>query len=71
MDLLNIGNQSKTFTFKTFKCVLYKYYPKLVKAYKNQSNRLDIKHFLAPLYDCVPDIKHFWSIDRLLKMLIF
>ena len=43
---LNIDNHSKTLIFKKFKHSLYKYYPKFVKAYKDQSNsslnRLDI-----------------------------
>ena len=33
-----------------FKRLLYKYYPKFVKAYKKQPNRLDIKRFLVLLY---------------------
>ena len=35
MDLLNIDNHSKTLAFKKFKHVLYKYYLKFIKAYKN------------------------------------
>ena len=46
MYLLNIENRSKTVTFKKFKHLSYKYYPKFVKAYKKQPTRLDIKHFI-------------------------
>ena len=67
MDSLNIDNHSKTLAFKKIKHILYKHYPKFANAYKKQSNRLDIWQFLALLYDCVPNVKHVWSIDRLFK----
>ena len=35
MDSLNIDNHSKTLVFKTFKRSLFRYYPKLVKPFKN------------------------------------
>ena len=60
MDLLNIDDCSKSLAFK-------KYYPKFVKAYKIQPNRLDIRQFLVLLYDYAPNMFHIWSIDRLLK----
>ena len=37
MDSLNIDNHSKTLTFKNFKHVLYKYYPKFVNTFKKQA----------------------------------
>ena len=35
MDSLNINNRSETLVVKKFKRVLYKYYPKFVKTFKN------------------------------------
>ena len=54
MDLLNIGNRSKTLAFKKFKRLLSKYHLKFVKAHKKQ-----------PI--SIPNMKHVWSIDRLVK----
>ena len=34
MDLSNIDNCPKRLIFKKFKCLLYKYYPKFVRAFK-------------------------------------
>ena len=48
--LSNIDNGSKILAFQKFKRLLYKYYPKFVKAYKKQSNRLDIRQFLVFFY---------------------
>ena len=67
MDFLNIDNYSETLAFKKFKHLLYKYYPKFVKTFKKNPNRFDIRQFLVLLYYCVPNMKLFWSIDRLLK----
>ena len=67
MDLLNIDNHLKTLAFKKIKRILYEHYPKFANAYKKQPNRLDLWQFLVLLYDCVPNIKHVWSIDRLFK----
>ena len=30
-------------------------------------NIFDIRHFLVPLYNCVPNVKNYYSIDRLFK----
>ena len=67
MDLLNIDNYSKTLVFKKFKHLLYKYYPKFMKTFKKNPNKFDIRELLVLLYDCVPNMKNVWSIDRLLK----
>ena len=68
MDLLNIDNHSQTLLFKTFKRLLYICYPKFVKTFKKHpNNKSDIRQFPVLLYDCVPDMKSFYSIDRLLK----
>ena len=67
MDLLNIDNHSKTLAFRKFKHLLYRYHPKFVKAFKKHPNKFDIKQFLVLLYDFVPNVKIFWSTDRLLK----
>ena len=42
MDSLNIDNHSKTLPLKTFKHLLYKYYPKFVKTFKKHPNKFDI-----------------------------
>ena len=34
---------------------------------KKQHNRLDIRQFLVLLYDCLPNMKHVWNIERLVK----
>ena len=71
MDLSNFENHSKTSDFKKLKHLLYKYYPKLVKTHKNESNLssyiVDINQFLVVLYDCVPNLKQFLSIGNLSK----
>ena len=63
MDLLNIDNHLKTLAFKKFKHPLYKYYPKFVKTFKKHPNKFDIRQFLVPLYDYVPNMKNYYSID--------
>ena len=65
IDSLNIDNCSKTLAFKKFKRFPYKYYATFVKALKKHPNKLNIRQFLVLLYDCVPNIKNYWSIDRL------
>ena len=45
----------------------YKYYRKFVKSFKKHPNKLDIRQFLVLLYDCVPNMKNYWGIGRLLK----
>ena len=67
MDSWNIFNYSKSLTFKKCKHLLCKYYPQFFKAYKKQPNRLETRQFLVLLYDCIPNMKHVWNIDRLLK----
>ena len=67
MDLSNIDNNSKALSFKKFKHLLYRYHPKFVKAFKKHPNKFDMKQFLVLLYDFVPNMKIFWSTDRLLK----
>ena len=58
---------SLTLVFKKFICLLYKYYPKFVKMSKKHPNKFDIRQFLVLLYDCVPNKKTYYSIDRLVK----
>ena len=53
MDLLIINKLSKALAFKKFKCLLYKFYPKFVKAFKKHPNKFDVRQFLVLLYDCV------------------
>ena len=67
MDSLNIGNHSKTLAFKKFEHLLYKCYPKFVKTLKKHPNKFDIRQFLVFLYDCVPNMKNYCRIDRLLE----
>ena len=67
MNLVNIHNCSKTLACKKFKHFLNKYQPKFVKTFKKHPNKFDIGQFLLLLYDCVPNMKNFWSIGRLLK----
>ena len=67
MDSLNIDNHSKTLAFKKFKHPLYKCYPKFVKTLKRHPNKFDIREFLVFLYDCVPNMKTYYSIDTLLE----
>ena len=65
--MLNIDNHSKALVFKKFERLLYKYYHKIVKKFNNQHNKFDIRQLLIILYDCIPNIKIYYSIDRLLK----
>ena len=37
---------------------------KALKTVKKHPNKLDIRQFLVLLYDCVPNMKDFWSIVR-------
>ena len=67
MDSLNTYNRSKPLAFKRFKHLLYKYYPKFFKTFKKHPNNFDRRQFFVILYDCVPNIKYQWSIDKLLK----
>ena len=64
---LNIDNHSKTLVFKKLKCLLYKYYPKLVKTFQKHSDNFDVRQFLVLLHDCVPNMKNYYSIDTHLK----
>ena len=66
MDWLDIYNHSKSLAFKKFKRLLYKY-PEFVKTYKKQPNRSERRQFLVLLPDSIPNMKHVWSTDRLLK----
>ena len=65
--MLNIDNHSKALAFKKFKSLLYKCYPKIVNKFKNHRNTFDMRHLFVILFDCVPNIKNYYSIDRLLK----
>ena len=67
MDSLNIDNYSKTLAFKKVKHLLYKCYPKLVKTFKIHRNKFNIRQFLLLLYDYVPNMKNYCSINSLLK----
>ena len=64
---LNIDNPSIFLAFKKDKRHLYRYYPKMVKGYKKQLTRLDIRQYLVLLSSFVRNMKHVWSIDKLLK----
>ena len=58
----------KTLVFTKFKLFLiYKYYPKFVKMFKEHPDKFDVWQLLVLLYDCVTNIKNYYSIDRLLK----
>ena len=37
--------------------------------FKKQPNKFDIRQFLVLLYDCVPSMKNYYSIGRLVKNL--
>ena len=41
-----------------------KCFNKALKTVKKHPNKLDIRQFLVLLYDCVPNMKNFWSIVR-------
>ena len=64
MNLSNSDNHSKILGFKKIKHLLYKYYPRFSKICKNRSH---LNQFLVLLYDCMPGLKHFLSIDKFLK----
>ena len=70
MDSFNIDNRLKALALKRYKYLIYKYCPKFVKTFKKHPNKFDIRQFLVLLYNCVPNIKHYCSIDRLLKNVI-
>ena len=67
MDSLNIDSYSITLAFKKFKCLPYKHYTKFVETFKKYSDKFDIRQFIIVLYDCVPNMKNYYSIDKLLK----
>ena len=67
MDQLNIDNRAKTLVSKRFKGFLQKYHPKFVKRFKIHFKNFDRKQFFVLLYDCIPNMKKYFSIDRLLK----
>ena len=53
---------------KKSKHPLYKYYLKFVKPFKKQPNKFDMRQFFGVfLYDFLPNMKNYCSIDRLLK----
>ena len=64
---LNIDNPSTFLAFKKDKRHLYRYYPNMVKGYKKQLKRLDIRQYLVLLSNFVRNMKHVWSINKLLK----
>ena len=65
--MLKINNRSKTLAFKGCKHLLYIYYPKFIKTFKNHPNKFDMKQFFVLLYDCVPNMNNNCSIDKLLQ----
>ena len=67
MDSLNIDDHSETLVFKNFKHLLCKYYPKFVLTFKKHLNKFDIRQFLVLLYDCIPNMKNYYSINKHLK----
>ena len=67
MDSLNIDNHSKTLAFNKFKHLLYRYYPKFVKTFKKHPSKFDIRKFCVLFFYCVPNMKNYCSINRLLK----
>ena len=64
MDSSNIDNRSKSPTSNKFKRLLYNYYPIFSKISKIGENP---NQFIALLYNCVPSLSQFWSIDKILK----
>ena len=70
IDTFNIGHRLKALAFRRYKYLIYKYCPKFVKMFKKHPNKIDIRQFLVLLYNCVPNIKHYCSIDRLLKNVV-
>ena len=67
IDLLYIGNSSKTLGFKNFSSFYINITLSLLLNLQKSPNRLDIRQFLVLLYDCTLKVKHNWSIYRLLK----
>ena len=64
MDSLNFDYHSKTSTFKKFKHLLCKYYPTFSKICRSSEH---LGQLLVLLYNCVPNLSQFFSIDKLLK----
>ena len=67
MDSLKIDNHSKRLVFKQFKRLLYRYCPKFVKTFKKYPNKFNMRQLFVHLYDCVLNMKNYYSIDRILK----
>ena len=67
MDSLKIDNHSKRLVFKQFKRLLYRYCPKFVKTFKKYPYKFDMRQLFVLLYDCVLNMKNYYSIDRILK----
>ena len=67
MVLLNLDNPPKTLTFKKSEHLLYKFYPKFVKTFKEHPNKFDIRQFLVFSYDFLSNMNNFWSIDQIFK----
>ena len=57
----------KFLSFRKFRHLLCKYYSKFVKGHNKRPHRLLMRQFLVLLYDCILDMKHVWSIGRLLQ----
>ena len=60
----NIDNHSKASAFNKFKCLLCKYYPRFSKISRNCEH---LSQYFLLLYDCVPSLSQFLSIDKLSK----
>ena len=45
--MLNLDNPPKTLTFKKSEHLLYKFYLKFVKTFKEHPNKFDIRQFLV------------------------
>ena len=64
MNSSSFANYSKTSSLKKFKRLLYKYYPRFSTICKNS---MHLNQFLVLLYNIVPNLRHSWSIHKLLK----
>ena len=70
MNSTNFDNQSRSSGFKQFKC----FYINIILGFHRSEqkcafklNSVHLNQFLVLLYDCVPSLKYFLSIDKLLK----
>ena len=68
MDSSNIVNHSKASAFNKVKHLFYIYYPSFLKISKIGEH---LNQFVMLLYDCVPSLSQFLSIEEILNLICF